>query len=120
MKTIHLLFVAALTLTLALASGSAEAEFRLKVEDPALPDGVIEVVDNGDGDTNVLDGAITTLIDVGGISTIINALSRIDRTTPRIVLDLEGYQTFSDSVTFSVTDTDFTVAENTPGRVLVW
>ena len=120
MKTIRILFIGIIALALALASGSAEAAFILKVEDPALPDGVLEVVDNGDGDTNVLDGAITTLIDVGGISTIINALSKIDRTTPRIVLDLEGYQTFSDSVKFSVTDTDFTVAENTPGRVLVW
>jgi hypothetical protein len=39
---------------------------------------------------------------------------------PRIMLDIEAYQTVSDSVTFSVTDTDFTVAENTPGRALVW
>jgi hypothetical protein len=36
------------------------------------------------------------------------------------VLDIEVYTTFSDSATFSLTDTDFTVAENTPGRALVW
>jgi hypothetical protein len=120
MKTMHLLCVAVLALALALAPGYAEAAFILKVEDPALPDGVVEVVDNGDGDINVVDGLITTAIDVGGISYFINAISRLDRTTPRIVLDLEGYQTSSDSVTFSVTDTDFTVAENTPGRALVW
>jgi hypothetical protein len=109
-----------MALALALASGSAEAKLILKVEDPALPAGVREVVDNGDGDINIANGAITTAIDVVGVSNVINAISRIDRTIPRIVLDLEGYQTPSDSVTFSVTDTDFTVAENTPSRALVW
>jgi hypothetical protein len=109
-----------MALALALAPGYAEAAFILKVEDLALPDGVVEVVDNGDGDINVVDGLITTAIDVGGISTIINAISRPDTTMPRIMLDIEAYQTVSDSVTFSVTDTDFTVAENTPGRALVW
>jgi hypothetical protein len=121
MKTIHLLFVAVLALGLALTSGSAEAKFILKIEDPALPDGVVEVVDNETGDTNDALGFITTGIEENGISTLINAISyTIDRTTPRIVLDLEGYQTFSDSMTVSLTDTDFTVAENTPGRALVW
>jgi hypothetical protein len=121
MKTIHLLFVAVLALGLALTSGSAEAKFILKIEDPALPNGVLEVVDNETGDTNDALGFITTGIEENGISTLINAISyTIDKTTPRIVLDLEGYQTFSDSMTVSLTDTDFTVAENTPGRALVW
>ena len=120
MKTMRIFVLGIMALALALASGSAEAKFILKVEDPALPGGVREVVDNGDGDLNFANGAITTAIDEAGISTVINAISRIDRTIPRIVLDLEGYQTPSDSVTFSVTDTDFTVAENTPARALVW
>jgi hypothetical protein len=120
MKTMRIFVLGIMALALALAPGYAEAAVILKVEDPALPDGVVEVVDNGAGDINALVGLITTAIDVGGISTIINAISRLDRAMPRLVLDLEGYETFSDSVKFSLTDTDFTVAENTPGRALVW
>ena len=121
MKTMHPAFVASLALALALASVSAEARLVLKVEDPALSGGGFEVVDNGDGDLIQAEGVISTLIErEGGVSALVNAISRVERATPRILLEVGGYQTPSDSVKFSVTDTDFTVAENTPGRALVW
>lgn len=120
MKTIRILYIGIMALALALASGSAEARLILKIEDPALPDGVVEVVDNGDGDTILAEGVISTLISTETVDPyIVNAISRPERTTPRIVLETSFYETFSDSVKFSVTDTDFTVAENTPGRAFL-
>ena len=118
MKKIHIIFVAVFALALALASGSAEAQLVLKIEDPQLTGGELQVIDNSAGDLNILEGLITTAIDANGISTIINAISSRDKTAPRLVLDLEGYQSPSDSVTFSLTDTDFDVLEE-PGQATV-
>ena len=119
MKTMRILSLGIMALAIALAPGYAEAAFILKVEDPALPDGVREVVDNGDGDINPLEGLITTAIDVGGISTVINAISAQDKTSPRLVLDLEGYQSPSDSMTVSLTDTFFDVDQEAQGHATV-
>jgi hypothetical protein len=119
MKTVRILFLAVITLTLALASGPAEAQLVLKIEDPALDGGEREVVDNGGGDINVLEGQITALISENGVNTIINTISSQDKTLPRLVLDLDGYQTPSDSVTLSLTDTDFEVDNETPGQAHV-
>ena len=116
MKTIRILFIGIMALALALASGSAEALLVLKVEDPALPNGVLQVEDNGAGDLNDAVGFITTGIDENGVSTVINALSSQTKTLPRLVLDTEGYQTLSASATVSLTDTDFEILEQTPGQ----
>jgi hypothetical protein len=121
MKTMHILALGIMALALALASGSAEALLELKVEDPALTDGVFQVEDNGDGDFNLLEGMISARIDNENCkSTIINAISSQDETAPRLVLDLEGYCSLSDSITFSLTDTDFEIFEGTPGRATVF
>jgi sulfur relay (sulfurtransferase) DsrF/TusC family protein len=97
MKTMHILALGIVALALALASGSAEALFVLKIEDPALDGGVFQVVDNQQPeDINPLDDIITTAIDENGVSTIINAISSEDKTLPRLVLDLVGYQSHSD------------------------
>jgi len=118
MKTIRILFIGIMALALALASGSAEALLVLKVEDPALPNGVLQVEDNGALDFNDAVGFITTGIDENGVSTIINALSSQTKTSPRLVLDTEGYQTLSASATVSLTDTDFEILEQTPGQTI--
>ena len=120
MKTMRILYIGIMALALALASGTAEAQLVLKVEDPALlPDGELQIIDNSPGDLNPLEGIISTLIDVDGVSTIINAISSEDTTLPRLVLDLEGFQSPSESITFSLTDTDFVVNEQTPGQAIV-
>jgi hypothetical protein len=121
MKTMRILALGIMALALALASGSAEALLVLKVEDPALTDGVFQVEDNGDRDFNLLEGMIATAIDdeICG-RTLINAISSQDETAPRLVLDLEGYCSLSDSITFSLTDTDFVVNEGTPGQATVF
>jgi hypothetical protein len=108
-----------MALALALASGSAEAQLVLKIEDPALTGGELQVVDNQVGDLNEVVGVITTGIDENGVSTVINAISSQTKTLPRLVLDLEGFQSPSDSVTVSLTDTDFEVFEETPGQATV-
>jgi hypothetical protein len=88
----------------------------LKIEDPALPNGVREVVDNETFDLTDKIGIITTVIEENGIDAIINAISGQTKTQPRFVLDTEGYKTFSDSATVSMTDTDFEILEQTPGQ----
>jgi hypothetical protein len=119
MKTIRILFIGIMALALALASGSAEALLVLKIEDPALPNGVREVVDNETFDLTDKIGIITTLIEENGIDAIINAISAQTKTQPRLVLDTEGYKTFSDSATVSLTDTDFEILEQTPGTAFL-
>jgi hypothetical protein len=110
-----------MALALALASGSAEAQLVLKIEDPALIDGVLQVEDNDlVWDLNPLEGIILTVINENGVSTVINAISSEEKTAPRLVLDLDGfYFSPSDSVTISLTDTDFKISEETPGQATV-
>jgi hypothetical protein len=120
MKTMHILALGIMALALALASGSAEAQLVLKIEDPALDDGELQVRDNLAGDFNPLDGIILAVINENGVSTVINAISSEEKTAPRLVLDLDGfYDSPSDSVTISLTDTDFEIFEETPGQATV-
>ncbi len=121
MKTMHILALGIMALALALASGSAEAQLVLKIEDPALIDGVLQVEDNDlVWDLNPLEGIILAVINENGVSTVINAISSQEKTAPRLVLDLDGfYFSPSDSVTISLTDTDFKISEETPGQATV-
>ena len=57
----RILALGIMALALALASGSAEALLVLKVEDPALTDGVLQVEDNTAGDINPVVGGILLL-----------------------------------------------------------
>jgi hypothetical protein len=67
-----------------------------------------------------LEGKILAVIIENGVSTVINAISALEKTAPRLVLDIDGfYDSPSDSVTISLTDTDFEIFEETPGQATV-